>query len=102
MGVCVWSLFCCSILCVLLLCNHLDGEERAGCFTLTVFLMSSAVSVLWLFLTVLWVSLQKVIVLFPDYTQLLFWSLDLFVCTFIWVFLFFCLSKRVVWLNLYM
>ena len=21
-------------------CNHLDGEERAGCFTLTVFLMS--------------------------------------------------------------
>ena len=22
------------------LCNHLDGEERAGCFTLTVFLMS--------------------------------------------------------------
>ena len=21
-------------------CNHLDGEERAGCFALTVFLMS--------------------------------------------------------------
>ena len=26
-------------LCILF-CNHLDGEERAGCFTLTVFLMS--------------------------------------------------------------
>ena len=23
-----------------LFCNHLDGEERTGCFTLTVFLMS--------------------------------------------------------------
>ena len=26
--------------CVLLNCNHLDGEERAGCFTLIVFSMS--------------------------------------------------------------
>ena len=28
--------------------------------------------VLWLFLTVLWVGLQCVIVVFPDHTQLLF------------------------------
>ena len=24
----------------ILFCNHIDGEARAGCFTLTVFLMS--------------------------------------------------------------
>ena len=30
------------------------------------------VNVLWLFLTVLWVSLQCVIVVFPDHTHLLF------------------------------
>ena len=35
---CVWSLFCYSVLYVLVF--HLDGEERAGCFTLIVFLMS--------------------------------------------------------------
>ena len=28
------------VLCVRLVCNHLDGEERAVCFALTVFLMS--------------------------------------------------------------
>ena len=28
--------------------------------------------VLWLFLTVLWVDLQRVIVVFPDHTRLLF------------------------------
>ena len=31
-----------------------------------------AVDVLWLFLTVLWVGLQSVIVVFPDHTHLLF------------------------------
>ena len=30
------------------------------------------VSVLWLFLTVPWVGLQRVIVIFPDHTHLLF------------------------------
>ena len=43
--------------------------ERAGSFTLNVFL---TVSVLWLFLTVPWVGLHCVIVLFPDHTHLLF------------------------------
>ena len=32
----------------------------------------ATVNVLWLFLTVLWVSLQCVIVAFPDHTHLLF------------------------------
>ena len=34
--------------------------------------MLVAVNVLWLFLTVLWVGLQCVIVVFPDHTHLLF------------------------------
>ena len=42
---CVLSLFCYALLSVLssLICNHLDEaeRERAGCFALIVFLMSS-------------------------------------------------------------
>ena len=38
MGVCHCSMFCCTLLYVhSRFCNHLDGEERAGCF---VFLVS--------------------------------------------------------------
>ena len=54
-----------------LVCNHLDEEERVGCFAFIVFLMPS-VNVLWLFLMVPWVGLQFVIVVFPDHTHLLF------------------------------
>ena len=32
--------FLCVSLCLFQFCNHLDGEERAGCFALFVFLMS--------------------------------------------------------------
>ena len=53
-------------------CNHLDGEERAGFFALTVFLTASD---LWLFLVVLWVGLRCVIVVFPLHTPLHFSSL---------------------------
>ena len=50
------------------LCNHLDGEERAGCLTIIVFLILVIVSVVWLFLAVLWVGgLQCVIDVFPDH-----------------------------------
>ena len=42
-----------------------------GCFTLSVFLMSYDCWCLWLFLTVSWVRLQGVIVVYPDYTHLL-------------------------------
>ena len=38
-GFCVCSMFCCAFLCFLF-CNYHDGEERAGCFILFVFLMS--------------------------------------------------------------
>ena len=41
MGFCNCSMFWCALLCVQFkFCNHLDGEERAGCFVLFVFLVS--------------------------------------------------------------
>ena len=57
----------------LYVCNHLDGEERAGCFTYS---LSSwcLVIVVWLFLAMPWGCLQFVIVVFPDHTHLLFFS----------------------------
>ena len=51
-------------------CNHLDGEDIPGCFTLTVCLVT--VSVLWPFLTVPKVGQHDEIVVFPDHTHLLF------------------------------
>ena len=40
-GVLGWSLLCYALLCVLSSFeNHLDEEERAGCFALTIFLMA--------------------------------------------------------------
>ena len=53
-------------------CNHLEDEERAGCFAFIVYECSVTVYVLWLFLTVPWVDLQYVIVVFSDHTHLLF------------------------------
>ena len=41
MGFCNRSMFCCALLYVhSSFCNHLDGEERASCFALFVFLVS--------------------------------------------------------------
>ena len=56
-----------------LVCNHLEEEERE----LVALLLLSygclvTLNVLRLFLTVLWVGLQCVIVIFPDHTHLLF------------------------------
>ena len=57
-------------LCLCPFCNHLNGEERAGCFAKFVFLVSLDCE--WLFLAVSWVCLHFVIVVFPDHTHLLF------------------------------
>ena len=67
-------MFCCVFLCVqYLFCNHLDGEEGAGCIALFVCLFSWCfVSVVWHFLVMTRVCLQFVIVVFPDHTHLLF------------------------------
>ena len=48
---------------------HLDVKQRAACFALIVLLMPFD-CVLWFFLTVPWVGLQCVIVVFPDHTHL--------------------------------
>ena len=47
---------------------RLDEEERVGCFALIVLCLVS-VNVLWLFLTVPWVGLRCVIVVFPEHTH---------------------------------
>ena len=51
-------------------CNHLYGEERAGCFAWFVFRVSrdGCVAVL----AVSWTCLRFVTVEFPDHTHLLF------------------------------
>ena len=54
-------------------CNHLAEEERAGCLLSYGCLVT--VDVLSSFLTVPRVGLQCVIVIFPDHTHLLFFSL---------------------------
>ena len=43
-----------------IVCNHVDEEERAGCFASLSFGCLVTVNVLWLFLTVSWVGLQCV------------------------------------------
>ena len=58
-------------LCPFFFCDHLDGEERE----LDALLSLSSwclMLVLWLFLSVPWVCLQFVNVIFPDHTGLLF------------------------------
>ena len=48
-----------------LFCNHLQEEERGGCFLLLSYGCLVTVSALWPFLTVPWVVLRCVIVVFP-------------------------------------
>ena len=68
----LWCLDCIDSWSLLsfLLCNHLDEDERSGCFAW----LSSwcLVIVEWLFPTMPWVWLQFMIVVFPDHTHLLF------------------------------
>ena len=47
-------------------------EENAGCFAIIVLQMYCYYEFLWLFLTVPWVGLQCVIVIFPDHTHEIF------------------------------
>ena len=65
----------------LLFCKHLDEEKRALLTLVALLLLSFgclvAVNVLWLFITVPWVGLQFVIMVFPDHTHLLF---NIFFC----------------------
>ena len=70
-GVLCLSLFRYALLCVhFTFCNHL--KEKAGLFAIIVLQMYVTINVLWLFLTVPWVGLQYVSVVYPDHTHLLF------------------------------
>ena len=68
-----WSLFCNVLLCVLSsFVNILTRKrERAVYIAFIVFLNIVTVDVLCLFLTVPWIGLQCVIVVFPDHIHLL-------------------------------
>ena len=75
MGVCNWSMFCCTLLYVfssfaIILMGKREGEERE----LVLLNLSSwcLVMVVWLFLAVSLVCLRFVIVVLPDRTHLLF------------------------------
>ena len=49
----------CITLCPFLFCNHLEEEEKAGCFAIIVEqIYIVTINVLWLFLTVPWVGQQ--------------------------------------------
>ena len=71
---------CLSLICYALLCNHsfaiILKRKKVGCFAF-IGLRSSyeclvTVIILWIFLTVPWVGLQCVIVVFPDHTHYFF------------------------------
>ena len=66
------SVLSCITLCPFLFCNHLEEEERAGCFAFVVLRMPCCCDVLRLCPIVPLVGLQCVIVVFSDHTHFLF------------------------------
>ena len=73
-GVLCLSLSCCALLSV-----HssfaiiLKRKRKLAALLLFSYRCSVTIKVMWLFLTVPWVGLQCVIVVFPDHTHLLFY-----------------------------
>ena len=78
MGVLCLSLFCYALLCV-----HssfaiiLMKERKLVALLLLSYRCIVTINVLWLLLTVRWVGLQYVIVVFPDHTHIFFISVTL-------------------------
>ena len=73
MGFCVCSMFCCALFCVLSSFAIISIRKRELVVLLCLFSLCLVIVVVqWLFLTVPWVGLQCVIVVFPDHTHLLF------------------------------
>ena len=68
----VLLLLVCVTLCPFKFCNNLDEEETADYFVFIVLMISCFCYVLWHFLSVPWIGLQCVIVIFPDHTHLKF------------------------------
>ena len=74
-----WSLFWYALLCVhTSFAIILTRKREMVALLLLFFWCLVAVNVLWSFLTVSWVGLQCVIVVFPDHTHLLFHTLVVF------------------------
>ena len=72
-GVLCLSLFCHTLLCVhLSFAIILKRKRKLVALLLLSCRCIVTINVLWLFLTVSWVGLQYVIVVFPDHTHLLF------------------------------
>ena len=73
MGVLCLSLFCYALLCVhSSFTTILKKKRKLVDLLLLSYRCIGSINVLWLFLTVPWVVLQCVIVVFPDNTHLLF------------------------------
>ena len=74
-GVLCLSLFCYALLCVRSsFAIILKSKRKLVASLLLSCRCIVTINVMWLFLTVLWVGLQYVIVVFPDHTHLLFGS----------------------------
>ena len=58
-------------LCPFLFCNHFNEKEKTGCLLLSSLCCLYTVNVLLIFLTVPWIGLQYMSVVFPDRTHLL-------------------------------
>ena len=71
-------------------CYHLEEEEKADCFAFLSYRCLVTVNVLWLFLTAPPVGLKCVILVFPDHSHLLFYSLKY--CEPAYTYFAFCLS----------
>ena len=75
------GVLCLSLFCYALLCVHssfaiiLKRKRKLVALLLLSCRCIVTINVLWLFLTVLWVGLQYVIVVFPDHTHLPFYTL---------------------------
>ena len=76
------GILCLSLFCYALLCVHfsfaiiLKRNRKLVALLLLSYICNVTINVLWLFLTASWVGLQCVFVVhvFPDHTQLLFFS----------------------------
>ena len=56
----------------ILVFHHLEEKRKLVALLLLFFRCIVTINVMWLFLTVSWVGLQCVVVVFPDHTYLLF------------------------------
>ena len=71
------SLFCYTLLCVYSsFAITLKRKRKLIALLLLAYICIGTINILWLFLTVPWVGLHCVIVVFPDHTHLLYDSLD--------------------------